>query len=442
MHRGGKNGFFDQLIRYAVHYSKKARRDGLRGTGRSVGGRERELTPQYGLLRAATGVSVLGDGLAAGAVPLLAHALTNHAFLIGMTRFLLQVPAVFGLWIGANSDRHDARSTMVVSDLARGVLLLAFGLALLFAHPPLLALFATALALGLFNIVFFTAAQQATPVILPNHLLARGNGQIEALRSAHGEFVGPPIGASLFGVSRSVPFLGDAATFFGSAVLLGRLKPIPPQPKPKRRLREEVREGARFALRQPALRTTILFVAATAFCQSMVFAIQVLYFKDLLGYSDAQYGIAYAVAGIGNVVGSLLAERVIGRFGAGASLFVAALMAALTYASISAHLAGWLVILIFVVEATFLGFGLVANLTIRQLKTPTEYRGRVSGFARTVIYSSSAIGALAGGAVADATTVRTACLVAGLLGVAAALAFAPSIRRNLSKAKLATPLMV
>ena len=71
----------------------------------------------------------------------------------------------------------------------------------------------------------------------------------------------------------------------------------------------------------------------------------------------AVMGIAYAVAGIGNVIGSLLAERVIRRFGAGASLFVAALMAALTYASISAHLAGWLVVLIFVVEATFLGFG-------------------------------------------------------------------------------------
>ena len=348
------------------------------------------------------------------------------------------MPAILGLWIGAISDRRNARRTMIEADIVRALLLVGFGLALLWGRPPLVALFATAAVLGFFNVVFYTAAQQAMPALLPSHLIAKGNSQVEALRSGLAEFFGPMVGSALFSAGRAVPFLGDAASFVGSAAFLSKLPSIPPPPRPKRHLRVEVREGARFALRSPALRTAIFFVASAAFCQSMVFAVQVLYLKDLLGYSNTVFGVTFGLAGIGNVIGNLTAERLIGRFGAGLAMFVAATAGSVTYGALSGHLPGWAVVGLFVTEALFLGVGLVASMTIRQTVTPAEYRGRVGGFARTLSIGSASIGALVGGAVAELASVRVACFIAGLLGLAAAASFGPAMRRNLRRTVLAT----
>ena len=395
-----------------------------------------KLPMQFSYMRTSSAVSLLGDGLAVGAFPLLAHHLTSSAFLIGLAAAMPRIPSVFGLWLGQIADRHDPRRTMVLCDIVRGFLLGAFAVELLLHRPPIITLYAAAFILGTFSALFNAAAGMTIPAVVPTRQLAQANGQLQGLASAFEQFIGPPLGTGLYAVGRSIPFFGDAVSFFGSAVVLRRLEPIAMATSAKRAVWEEIKEGARFVFRNDVLRSGTAFIAVAAICQQAVFAIQVIYFKDLLGLSDRKFGLLLGFTAIGNILGNLVAERAVRRLGSSTSMIGAAFVAAGSYGALSFHIGMGLVTLIFVVEAIALGVGNVANIAIRQAATPAELRGRVVAFARSFIIGGAAVGSVLGGLLARAYGVRPTCAVAGAVALAAVVALGPALRRAFTAADL------
>ena len=394
------------------------------------------LPVPFSTVRRSAAVSLLGDGLAVGALPLLAHDLTSSAFLIALAAAMTRIPSVAGLWLGQLADRNDPRRIMVLCDIVRGVMLGAFGFDLLFHRPPIAVLYLTAFALGTFSTLYNAAANMTIASLVPTLQLTKAHGQLMGLSGSLEQFVGPPVGAWLYSASRWVPFFGDSLSFFGSAVFLSRLAPMPPAPRPKRRVWVEVKEGARFVARNPVLRSATMFIAVAAFCQQSVFAIQVIYFKDLLGLSDAGFGLLLGFTAIGNVIGNLVSERVVRRFGPATALLASALTAAASYATLALHLGTGLVAVVFIVEAVAIGVGNVANIAIRQAATPAELRGRVGAFARTFVVGGAAIGSIVGGLLASHYGVRSTCAVAGIFAIAGGIALGPALHKAVSAAKL------
>ena len=89
------------------------------------GGKAR-LGGTFGRLWAAVTVSGLGDGVRAGALPLLAAFLTRSPAQIAGVSFAQALPwLLFGLPSGAMADRLDRRGVLIVADVVRAVIMSA-----------------------------------------------------------------------------------------------------------------------------------------------------------------------------------------------------------------------------------------------------------------------------------------------------------------------------
>ncbi|GAA3071926.1 hypothetical protein GCM10020254_14700 [Streptomyces goshikiensis] len=147
-------------------------------------------------------VSSLGDGATIAAAPLLATRLTDDPRLIGAASVAVTIPFIlFGIPAGLLVDRLDIRTMMVRVDIARAVLLAVLALGILGGWGGLPLLYVCMFLLGVGEVLSRNAAQVLVPFITPQAGLATANARIMAAQEAGTGFIGPLLGALMFGVA-------------------------------------------------------------------------------------------------------------------------------------------------------------------------------------------------------------------------------------------------
>jgi len=313
-------------------------------------------------------------------------------------------------------DRWPKRTTMIVADLLRCMLvaLLAALLATGSASIPAIALCAFAMASG--NVSHSAAAEAtiADLTALEEKRLHAVNGRQQAAYTGGRQLVGPPLGSLTFSAARWLPFAIDAVSFLGSALLLAI---IPAQKAPRGRpegVWGALRASTVYLLRNRDLRMLATLTAMANFSINMVMGILVLYATDPqgLGVTEAEYGLLLAAMAVGGVVGGFIVPWVTGRLGSRTTMI----------AGLAAQGAAW-----FLVAATgqallagaalalgFVGVTLVSVvvMTTRQKQVPPELLGKVISAFRVVGNGPAPLGAVAGGVLATAAGLQTPIFVA------------------------------
>jgi predicted MFS family arabinose efflux permease len=147
----------------------------------------------------------------------------------------------------------------------------------------------------------------------------------------------------------------------------------------------------------------------------------VLVAEQRLGLSPGGYGLLLTAYGVGGVIGSLSAERILTRIGDAACLRLALLVEAAAPAVIALTHSPW------IVGLALAGFGVHATVrgalttTLQQGLTPDRLRGRVGSVTMLLEYGTAAPGALIGGWLAA----RYGLTAPFWLGVAVGLAMIP-----------------
>jgi MFS family permease len=381
----------------------------------------RSLAGRFRLLWLAGGVSSIGDGLAAVALPLLAATLTRDPRLIAGVVIAQRLPwLVLGLPAGGLADRWDRRRLLAVSEFSRMAILLALG-AVVAAHgATMVVIYAAAFLLGSFETLFSGATFAALPALVEADDLAKANGRLGATEAAGEFFIGPAIGGLLFAAAAGLPFVFDGVSFAASAALLLlafprglRVQPTPSPADPSASsIAADVRAGLAYLVRHPILRLLAVLLGALAFCQGLCMSILVLYGLQVLRLGPAGYGLFLTVTAVGDIAGSLMGARLHARYGTALVLMAAGLIGALTYLMLgltsSVPVAGFAV----AVEALSVGVGLVASLALRQTIIPAGMLGRVGNTFRTVALTLMPAGALIGGIIAHSAGLHASFLVA------------------------------
>jgi MFS transporter, NRE family, putaive nickel resistance protein len=372
-------------------------------------------------------VSDVGNFITFIALALLIHDLTDKTFAVGIALALRSIPwFTLGPVAGVIVDRADRRVVMVVSDLARAILVTA----LAFTHTAGQA-YALAFLSGCFGPFFRPARQALLPTIAPgeNYVRALALSEI-AHQSLH--TVGPAIGGlAVLALGARHAFFLDAGTFVVSAALVVGVA-VRGAPRARHSGLGEVvtdlKEGARFLGRERVLRSLVASRAATVFAGVGIIALLVGYIRDDLHRGAGSYGLALAMGGIGTVVLSIaLARR-------GASVRRARWLA-LAAASPALYLLmafrpGFvaLLLLMLVEGAAVTGLALYDDMVVAE-RTPDEARGRVFGLSGASAELAEFVGALVFTALGDSSLgVPVAMSIAG--GVAAGLgllALAPAL---------------
>jgi MFS family permease len=397
----------------------------------------------YLRLWGAQGVSAFGGQITLLALPLVAIlTLRATAFEVAALTAIEFVPFIFvsipaGVWV----DRLRRRPILVLTDVGRGASLLSIPLAYAFDVLTLPHLYAVGFANGVLT-VFFTVAYQAyIPSLLEREYLVEANAKFEATETV-ARLAGPASAGGLVALfSAPVAIVADALSFFASGALIVSIRHreislngTPSNGQKRVAFRKQLREGARFALRDQYVRWILATTAVINVGFNAVWGILLVYAVRELGLSAGVAGLVLSAGEIGGLLGAASAGRLTTRAGPGpvmvgsAALFGPALLI-LALAPRSMPLPflvlGWAV-------ASFAS--VIYNSTtvgIRQARVPQRLQGRVVGFNRTIVWGVSPLGALLGGALAASAGLRFAMVVGAAIASAAMIPALASPLRSL-----------
>ncbi|WP_145814369.1 MFS transporter [Kribbella amoyensis] len=365
-------------------------------------------------------LSVAGDQLARVALSVLVYERTASAGLTALTYALTYIPdLLFGPLLAGFADRYPRRRVMIVTDLARALLVAAMAIESL----PLWAVIVLLLGLQAFGSPFNAARAATLPVVLPGDKYVLGkaaNDMVVQFSQVLGFGIG---GWAVLSVGSSGGLLLDSGTFLVSAVLIAvgvRARPAPTEQsdEPRRRYFKDMAAGTSLVLRTPSLRALIALATIAGFYVT-VEGLAVPYAAEIGGGPEAA-GLLLAASPAGAVVGMWLItlwppERRMRLIG---PLAVAACVP-LVFCALQPGLVP--TIALWALSGLASAYHLPTSAAFVQA-VPDAQRGQAFGVASTALKSSQGIGILVAGLIADRTSPSLALAVVGAAGVVAALA--------------------
>ena len=418
-------------------------------------------------------VSSIGDWLYLVAILILVYEVSQDPLVLGIVGAARVLPyVVLSIPAGILADRYDRRLILLVTDVARGALMLVMA-ALVAADAPVVTIVVLAVVATCFSTFFSPAIGAYLPsLVADEEQLGPANSAWSTLDNL-AFVIGPAIAGLLIAAGGlALAFVLNAATFAVIAVVLWRL------PSPRRGVIGEVREaggpgeaptaatgtaattGAETTgaetpptpapasiptltpgrVDRKALRRVVVPVLGLALIDLVgsvagggLGVLTVVIAVGSLGAGDAGTGFLNAGIGIGGLVGALLAGVFVLRPSlvgvlAGGSVVLAAGVAAL-------GVAGSLPLAVGMIAVASAGALLVevTSTTILQRAIPDEIRGRTLGVLATASTLAFAAGSFALPVLAAAVGIGpvlaatgAAIVVAGLVG---AFLAAPAARR-------------
>ena len=369
-------------------------------------------------------ISGIGDWLYLVAILVVVYAESSSPVLLGIVGaarilpyVLLSVPA------GMVADRFDRRMVLLVTDLARGFLMLVLVGAVL-VDAPTIAIVAISILAACFSTFFGPAIASLLPMLVDESDLGPANSAWATLDNV-AFIVGPALaGILLASGGLELAFLLNAVSFAIVAAVLWRL-PVPRPTAPTGDAGDE--PGATPAGWRPLLRPLagpFVLDSVTSVVGGGLGVMTVLLAVDVLRAGEAGTGYLNAATGVGGVLagiagGALLARRL------GVPLLIGGGVGAIGLAWLA--LAGDLVTAMLAIGVAVAGLLLldVVNTTLIQRIVPDALRGRAMGVLQTtsaVLYSLGSLGMPLIAGVAGVGPVLIGSAVITAAGVAVALA--------------------
>ena len=373
-------------------------------------------------------VSGIGDWLYLIAILVIIYAESNSPLLLGIVGaarilpyVLLSVPA------GMVADRFDRRMVLLVTDIARGALMLAL-VAAVILDASVIVIVAISILAACFSTFFGPAIAALLPTLVDERDLGPANSAWATLDNL-AFIIGPGLAGLLLAAGGlEVAFLLNAISFGIVAVVLWRL-PVAPAASPLADADDAAAEtvppaGWRELVRP--LAGPFVLDSATSLVAGGLGVMTVILSIDVLGAGEAGTGYLNAAFGVGGVVagvagGALLARRlrvplVLGGLIGGIGLAWLGLSEALVPAmfAIGIAVAGLLLLEI-------------VNTTLIQRIVPDRLRGRAVGVLQTSSSLLYALGSLVMPILASeigVAPVLIASAVITVLGAGAALVLA------------------
>lgn len=340
---------------------------------------------------------------------------TRDTALLGLTGLLAFAPAPFAALLGGViADAHSRKRVVLTAQAVEWLTAGTLALGSLLGALPLWALYALFVANAAAT-AFEAPARQATlPNLVPKEELARAVTVMGTAQSF--AFVSGPAIAG-FSIAEGGPALAYGICFALLSLAMPLVSSLDEPPIGARKGAvglAAVREGLAFVRRQPVVLGAlsidlfaVIFGGATAMLP--------VYANDILGVGARGYGLLAASLDIGAVVTSIALVFLppIRRLGRAVFLAVIAYGAATIVFGLSRSLP--LSIAAYVVVGLADQVSVVGRITLVQLSTPDELRGRVSAVNMIFIIASNQLSVAESGFVARLTSPTFSVVSGGVM---------------------------
>lgn len=398
-------------------------------------GRRRE-TPRsnFGLIWIGQGVSIIGTQFSSLSIQMIAAtSLQADPTQMGLLTASQTFPyLVLSLFIGVLVDRTPRKSMLIMADGVRGAMLIAAAALLVMGQMTIWTLCAIVCVVSLFTLIFDAALGAAIPELFQSSERMAVNSRLN-MTLAGGDVVGPGLSGYAFrlaGVTGAM--LLDSFTYFVSAccVFFG-MRRIPTANESakatahNRGIFRSIVEGVSFVARNGTLRSLGIGSAIWNFSWSAVLAVLVLHAVHDLRLSTVQIGLAFAMGGVGGIVGSIFGWRLARSFSPGKILVLTPLIGiaggAMLLLPTPSKAFSITALALFLYNLGESSFG-VNMQTTRQAVTPMHLMGRMDTAMRFSFKGMASLGAITGGIVASQFSLRSTLLL-GVAGLALTFVF-------------------
>jgi MFS family permease len=328
--------------------------------------------------------------------------------------FLVILPA------GALADMMDRRRLLLLTQGWMVIAATVLGVLSLTHHVTPWVLLTLTFILGLGSVMNDPAWQAITPEVVSSGLHAPAVA-LNSVGFNVARAIGPALGGMVIAAAGSgVAFLLNAASFFGVIFVLYSWKRVGLERVETGRVRDAIRTGIRYGLGEPLVRCVLIRTGAFSLAASSLLALLPIVARP---HGATGYGLLLTSFGLGALAGAGLLPRLRSRFSVDGLVALSIVgFAAMTFAAGQVQNFGWLILVLFVSGAAWIGILACLNVAA-QTMAPSWLRARTLSMYLLVLQGGMALGSAAWGALATKVGVPTTllyssiALVAGLLAV-------------------------
>jgi MFS family permease len=361
------------------------------------------LGTDFRWLMASSWISNLGDGFAISAGPLLVASQSHNPRLVALALLLQQLPyLLFGLYAGALSDRVNRRAIVVIVDMSRALVLAVLSLTIVAGAVNVGVVLAVMFLMGIGEVFGNNAGGALVPTLVQRADLAIANARVLGGYVTMQQLVGPAVGAGLFAVGMSVPFVCQAVLVTFGAVLAMRIvaPTVDRAATGSRPVGRDIADGVRWVVRHPAVRTLVLTILIFNITFGAAWSVLVLYAKQRLGLGSIGFGLLTTMSAAGGIVGTLAYGWITRRVSLGNIMRIGLIIETLTHLGLAVTTTPAIAMAIFFVFGAHAFIWGTTSITVRQRAAPIEMLGRVGSVNGIGTYGGLVIGAALGGSLA------------------------------------------
>ncbi len=353
---------------------------------------------------------------------------------LGMVGLVRVIPIILLSMVGGVlADARRRRPLMMATQSCLVGVALALAALTLGGRASLLQVYLLA-GLGAAFTAFDAPARQAlTPNLVPRHDLPNALSLMTILFQV-ASVLGPSLaGIVIAGLGVGWAYLINAATYLAVLVALALMRNVPePQAQGRGRVNLHAAiEGLRFVFRAPLIRGSMLLDFFATFFSSAV-ALLPIFAQDILRVGPRGYGWLYAAPSVGAIVAGLFMVGAVERIDRrGRVLFLAVVAYGLATVGFGLSRRFFLSFACLALSGATDTVSTVLRNIIRQLHTPDELRGRMTGVNMVFFMGGPQLGELEAGVVAQLFSAPVSVVSGGvgcLLAVAWIAARTPSLR--------------
>ncbi len=374
----------------------------------------------FALFFAVRGISSFAYQIAAVAIGWQVYALTHSAFdlgLIGLMQFLPVAGLTF--FAGHAADRYERRRVVQICQAAESAVSVIFACGTFMHWLTVPEIFAAVMVMGASRAFERPAISALLPGVVPEGMLQKATAITSSVFQA-ATFIGPALGGVVYAISPGLPYAVMAVGWGLSTLLLGFTRverPVAPNAPPGFR---ELFAGVGFVRRNPAILGTIsldLFAVLLGGATALL----PIYARDILHTGPWGLGLLRGAPAIGAlVVSAWLARRPLeGRVGLRMFQGVILFGLATIVFGLSRSIALSVIALVVMGGADMIS--VVIRLSLVQLRTPDDMRGRVGAVNFLFINASNQLGEFESGFTAALFGAVPAVILGGIGTVAVAL---------------------
>ncbi len=367
----------------------------------------------------ARGFSEFSYQIATVAVGWQVYALTHSAFALGMVGLVQFIPSALLVFAaGHAADRYDRKRVVQVCQIAEGLTAAILALGNFAGWLNVQEIFAALVVFGTATAFESPAEAALLPGVTPEGMLQKGT----ALSSAGFQVAvisGPALGGLVYAVAPGVPYAVMAVFWLLAGMLNGAIRLDRPVTAKVPPTVSDVFAGVGFVRRHPAILGTISLDLFAVLLGGAT-ALMPIYARDILHTGPWGLGVLRAAPAVGALLMTAVLARHAINHRAGMRMFQAVIIFGLaTVVFALSHLI-WLSLLALAILGAADMVSVVIRVSLVQLGTPDEMRGRVGAVNYLFVNASNQLGQFESGITAALFGAMPAAVLGGLGTIAVA----------------------